>query len=250
MIRRPPRSTLFPYTTLFRSPTIDLVPESSSRTSASTTGLDVRPFRALTYRQQDPGHLARLSSPAYDLVTPAGRERLADADPYNIERLILPRSADGSGGTPEGGAPSPVLAAATPRRWREDGVLVRDLEAGLWLYELQPPDDRQATAGWLGAVGLPPAGSTAVLPHEDTYAPAVEGRRALLAATGTDLEPIVLTHDPEPEVAELTDQVRRLPPTMAVQDADGVGHRLWRVTERRLLERLTAALGRTEAVIA
>src|SRR3712207_8406352 len=76
MIRRPPRSTLFPYTTLFRSPTIDLVPESSSRTSASTTGLDVRPFRALTYRQQDPEHLARVSSPAYDLVTPAGRDRL------------------------------------------------------------------------------------------------------------------------------------------------------------------------------
>ena len=54
-------------------------------------------------------------------------------------------------------------------------------------------------------MALPPAGSTAVLPHEDTYPVAVEGRRALLAATGTDLEPIVLAHDPEPVVAELTD---------------------------------------------
>ena len=35
----------------------------------------------------------------------------------------------------------------------------------------------------LGAVALPPAGSSAVLPHEDTYPVAVEGRRALLAAT-------------------------------------------------------------------
>ena len=57
---------------------------------ATATGLDVRPFRALTYRQHDPGHLARVSSPAYDLVTPAGRSRLADADPHNIVRLILP----------------------------------------------------------------------------------------------------------------------------------------------------------------
>ena len=32
-----------------------------------------------------------MSSPAYDLVTPAGRDRLADADPHNIVRLILPR---------------------------------------------------------------------------------------------------------------------------------------------------------------
>ena len=31
-----------------------------------------------------------MSSPAYDLVTPAGRERLAAADPHNIVRLILP----------------------------------------------------------------------------------------------------------------------------------------------------------------
>ena len=37
----------------------------------------MRPFRALTYRDHEPGHLARVSSPAYDLVTAAGRDRLA-----------------------------------------------------------------------------------------------------------------------------------------------------------------------------
>src|SRR5256885_13084019 len=31
MIRRPPRSTLFPYTTLFRSPIVASVPESDAR---------------------------------------------------------------------------------------------------------------------------------------------------------------------------------------------------------------------------
>ena len=61
----------------------------------AASGLEVRPFRALTYRRRDPGHLARVSSPAYDLVTPAGRDRLADADPHNVVRLILPRCAAG-----------------------------------------------------------------------------------------------------------------------------------------------------------
>src|SRR5690349_23319073 len=37
MIRRPPRSTLFPYTTLFRSPTARAVPE---RTVPEPLGLD------------------------------------------------------------------------------------------------------------------------------------------------------------------------------------------------------------------
>ena len=81
-------------------------------------------------------------------------------------------------------------------------MLERDPEPALWLYELQEPDGAPPTVGWLGAVSLPPPGSAAVLPHEDTYPGAVEDRRRLLRATGTDLEPIVLAHDPEPTVAD------------------------------------------------
>src|SRR3954471_2504711 len=231
------------------APTIDPVPESSSsQSSASTTGLDVRPFRALTYRQQDPEHLPRVSLPAYDLVTPAGRDRLARTDPHNVVRLILPVAAPGAPGAPA--LRSAELAAATLRRWQDEGVLVRDDQPALWLYEMRPAGGGPATVGWLGAVALPPPGSSAVLPHEDTYPVAVEGRRALLAATATDLEPIVLAHDPDPEVTEVTDKVRLGPPAITVEDADAVEHLLWRVTDRHVLDRLTAALARTEAVIA
>ena len=221
--------------------------------SAATTGLEVRPFRALTYRRRDPGHLARVSSPAYDLVTPAGRDRLADADPHNIVRLILPRVdlAAGSEGSPEDARRrSAELAAETLRNWETDGVLVSDEKPSLWVYELSPADGSEPTVGWLGAVALPSPGSGAVLPHEDTYPVAVEGRRELLAATATDLEPIVLAHDPEPEVAELTAAARDTVPTLEVEDTDGVRHRLWRVTDPAVLGRLTDALRRTGAVIA
>ena len=232
------------------APTITYVPSTSDPASpAAAAGLEVRPFRALTYRQHEPEQLARVSSPAYDLVTPAGRDRLADADPHNIVRLILPHVEPGA--DPAGGAArSAEQAARTLDDWVADGVLVRDDAPALWLYEMSPPDGQPATVGWLGAVALPPAGSVAVLPHEDTYPPAVEGRRALLAATGTDLEPIVLAHDAEPEVAELTAAAGTVPPTLEVTDTEGVRHRLWRVTDRSLLDRVMAALCRTEAVIA
>ncbi|MGY1775837.1 DUF1015 family protein [Geodermatophilus sp. SYSU D00804] len=222
----------------------------------AVAGLDVRPFRALTYRRHDPGHLARVSSPAYDLVTPDGRERLAAADPHNIVRLILPGGTSGpgtagatgpcGGSTGEGTA---ARAARTLREWEDAGVLVRDGEAALWLYEMQPVEGA-ATVGWLGAVAVAAAGGRAVLPHEDTFPAAVEGRRALLAATATDLEPIVLAHDPEPEVAALTQAAPGGPPTMDVTDPDGVRHRLWRVADREVLRRLSGALARTGAVIA
>jgi uncharacterized protein (DUF1015 family) len=238
------------------APRITVVLSSSeSRPSASATGLEVRPFRALTYRRHDPEHLARVSSPAYDLVTPAGRERLAGADPHNVVRLILPSAELPDAEASPAGDGDPVLrsaerAAATLHTWQRDGVLDRDSRPALWLYELQPPGGTPATIGWLGAVALPPAGSGAVLPHEDTYPVAVEGRRALLAATATDLEPIVLAHDPEPEVAELTDLARRGMPALELEDTELVRHRLWRVTDPHALSRLTGALLRTGAVIA
>lgn len=228
-----------------------VVPSSSeSRSSAPATGLEVRPFRALIYRRRDPGHLARVSSPAYDLVTAAGRDRLAEADPHNIVRLILPRLAPGPGTDHDRVARSAELAADTLAEWRAHGVLDRDDRPALWLYEMTSPGDGAATTGWLGAVGLPGPGSSAVLPHEDTYPVAVEGRRALLAATATDLEPIVLAHDADPEVAELTISARDGAPTLEVADDDGVLHRLWRVTDETTLTRLRAALSRTGAVIA
>jgi uncharacterized protein (DUF1015 family) len=223
-------------------------PSSPQPPDPAATGLEVRPFRALTYRRRDPGHLARVSSPAYDLVTPEGRARLADSDPHNIVRLILPLVPGGPDG--DGLHRSVEQAARTLRDWEAGDVLVRDDRPALWVYEMQPPDGTPATVGWLGAVVLPTAGRRAVLPHEDTYPVAVEGRRALLAATTTDLEPIILAHDPDPEVPRLTATGRRGDPALEVVDADGVRHSLWRVTDEALVQRVTRALARTGAVIA
>lgn len=236
-----------------RTPTIDSVPSNLADVPPPAPGgLDVRPFRALTYRQHDPEELARVSSPAYDLVTVAGRERLAAADPHNIVRLILPhveQSPTDAPGPVAAQARSAQLAAATLRTWLDGRVLDRDPVAALWRYEMTPPG-APSTMGWLAAVTLPRPGSGAVLPHEDTFAAAVEGRRALLAATATDLEPIVLAHDPDEEIAELTAATGTTSPTLAVADPDGVTHRLWRVTDPVTLERLARAYARTQAVIA
>ena len=216
------------------------------------TGLDVRPFRALTYRDHGPEHLARVSSPAYDLVTAVGRDRLAAADPHNIVRLILPHVEPVPG--PDGGRVgrdqrSAVAAAQLLDSWLSQEVLVRDPVPALWRYEMAGPGTGPTT-GWLGAVTLPPAGSAAVLPHEDTFAPAVAGRAALLTATHTDLEPIVLAHDPDPEVAELTRLAGEGAPSLEVADPDGIVHRLWRVTDPGTMSRVSGALARTRSVIA
>ncbi|WP_448608204.1 DUF1015 domain-containing protein [Geodermatophilus sp. URMC 60] len=226
-----------------------LTSSADSAHPAAATGLEVRPFRALTYRRREPHHLARVSSPAYDLVTPEGRDRLAAADPHNIVRLILPRVASGPDGA-DALHRSVAEAAGTLGAWQSAGVLERDPGPALWVYALRPADGAPETVGWLAAVGLPPAGSRAVLPHEDTFPGAVEGRRALLAATATDLEPIVLAHDPHPDIPALTAAAQDGAPTLEVTDADGVRHALWRVADPALTGAVTAALADTGAVIA
>src|SRR2546427_8478875 len=55
MIRRPPRSTLFPYTTLFRSELLitgQMIPgeQISLRTTASALGVSVMPVREAVHR--------------------------------------------------------------------------------------------------------------------------------------------------------------------------------------------------------
>jgi uncharacterized protein (DUF1015 family) len=233
-----------------RTPTIDHVPSTPADLPPSGSGgLDVHPFRGLIYRQHHPDDLARVSSPAYDLVTAAGRDRLAAADPHNIVRLILPH-VERSGGSDAGAqGRSAATAAATLRNWLAEGVLDRDAVPALWRYEMAPPG-APSTIGWLAAVELPRTGSSAVLPHEDTFAPAVEGRRALLAATRTDLEPIVLAHDPDADLAALTAATGGADPTLQVADPDGVIHRLWRITDAALLDQLVRAFSGTRAVIA
>src|SRR5256885_4117834 len=58
MIRRPPRSTLFPYTTLFRSP-----PESSRRRFAARGPAPVRPAHASSFSPRSEEHTSELQSP-------------------------------------------------------------------------------------------------------------------------------------------------------------------------------------------
>src|SRR3712207_7185016 len=50
MIRRPPRSTLFPYTTLFRSRLIDITPSAISQAESGRRGLSLDTLVTLTER--------------------------------------------------------------------------------------------------------------------------------------------------------------------------------------------------------
>src|SRR2546425_5217806 len=67
MIRRPPRSTLFPYTTLFRSPAAPPAPGSGRSRGASSapTGAPSAESLALPWATRSEEHTSELQSLAY-----------------------------------------------------------------------------------------------------------------------------------------------------------------------------------------
>src|SRR5256885_12600169 len=84
MIRRPPRSTLFPYTTLFRSPTVASSPRTSR--SSRTTGTTSRCMRSEE-------HTSELQSPC-NLVCRLLLEKKKKDNPEADIRAYINSDAD------------------------------------------------------------------------------------------------------------------------------------------------------------
>src|SRR2546426_4626457 len=63
MIRRPPRSTLFPYTTLFRSPDLRRAPRRWRSGSAGSRRARHRPPSACAQARRSEEHTSELQSP-------------------------------------------------------------------------------------------------------------------------------------------------------------------------------------------
>src|SRR3712207_8185654 len=104
MIRRPPRSTLFPYTTLFRSDdTSGILPA----TRRSAHGLPAMPTSGpvIWVRSLGQADAERGEHPAVDLVISSGHEARPGAgeEGDNLRNLLRPRQP------PHGMHPAPVL---------------------------------------------------------------------------------------------------------------------------------------------
>ncbi|WP_052850071.1 DUF1015 family protein [Streptomyces avicenniae] len=203
-----------------------------------TSGLDLAPFRALRYAPGRTAGLAGVTSPPYDVVVrPDGQRALETADAHNIVRLILP--------------PSPDRAAATLTAWRRDGILVREDLPALYVYE-QRAAGTVLQRGLIGALRLTPPAERVVLPHEDVMPDVVAERAALLRATATNFEPLLLSYRGHADDAAATavDTAAADPPWTALTTDDGVEHRLWRVADPARQAAVTHALAAHHALIA
>jgi uncharacterized protein (DUF1015 family) len=223
-------------------------------------GLVLAPFRGVRYAPKRVSGLAEVTSPPYDVIGHEAAQRLLDADPHNVVRLILPREHPGHPGEEYHDA------AVLMREWQRAGVLVTDEQPALYVYEqrLAEPGRRDAgngagrggtviQRGLIGALRLAPPSARIVLPHEDVMPGPVRGRRQLMEAAEANLEPIFLLYDGGPDSAatRLCAEVAAGGTALAsAQTSDGIRHTLWAVTDPEALAAIAADLAPRQALIA
>jgi len=211
-------------------------------------GLLLEPFRAERFDPTRVADLAAVTSPPYDVIDDDGVRRFEQMDPHNVVRLILPREPAATAGDAEGATDRYARAAQTLATWRSDGILQRDAEPALYVYE--ETDGEHVQRGLVGAVGLVQPDAGIILPHENTMAGPVADRLALTEATGANLEPIFLVYDGGGAAAAAVGQASERPALLDVETDDGIRHRMWPVTDESVLAGIAADLEPRRAVIA
>src|SRR2546422_2314635 len=111
MIRRPPRSTLFPYTTLFRSNGNPERMDLPDTLAAAAKGHGVR--FALSTDSHQPGHLAFMRY-AVDLARRAGLEAGGVLNTPPLDEVWRGVEKGGGGGRGGGGGLPPFPLLSTP----------------------------------------------------------------------------------------------------------------------------------------
>ena len=197
------------------------------------------PFHGVRYAPGGVSGIANVTSPPYDVIGTGVRQHLLSADPHNVIRLILPDWVPGAG-------PDPAAdAAARLRSWLGSGVLLRDETPGIYIYE------QNDGSGLLqrGLISLVAVGQ-GILPHEDVMPGPVAGRRELMAATDSNLEPIFLVYDGADTVASFIDSVATSREPLVAASVDGTEHRLWGIHDSDEVNLVTSELAGRQALIA
>ena len=205
------------------APTIIVVPAPRFRRATCSDG-PRRPavpgpdLRAQGFRAARPGELASLRPGDTRWPGPAGRRRPPQHRPPHPSAR---RARPGATGT---AVASAEQAAETLRRWIARASWSATTSRPVAVRDASRTGSPRPRGGWVRWRSRRPGSGRSCRTRTPTPPRSKDGS-ALLAATATDLEPIVLAHDPEPEISDLTEwRGRRRPPSRSrTPTASGTG---------------------------
>ena len=205
----------------------------------------IHPFSALLFAPESGNDVTALVAPPFDVIDAAARSSLAERNPHNIVRLILPADAPGESRY--------EVAARLFHTWQEEGRLLTREAPALYLWEQEFAHDgvdyrRRAL---VARVSCEPYRLGGVMRHEHTQKAPKEDRLRLFQATSAQFSQIFgLFPDPDGEVNGLLGEAARGQPLITARGDDGQISRLVPIATPAAVGRLQAALEGVTVTIA
>jgi uncharacterized protein (DUF1015 family) len=210
---------------------------------------DIFPFRALRY---DPHHVSpsQVLTQPYDKISATMQDRYYAASPYNLVRIILGR------GEAADNTQNNVYSRANAcfRDWRGQGIFRQDSSPSLYAYaqRFTAPGEStvQERTGFIALSRVEDYSAKVVFRHEQTLAKPKADRLDLLRATRAHFEQLFMLYEDSGEIDSLLAQAATAPATTEVTDEYGVLHRLWQVSDPRLVDSVRAQMRGQKIIIA
>jgi uncharacterized protein (DUF1015 family) len=208
---------------------------------------EIQPFAGVRYAVGD--DVSAVVAPPYDVITDEQSAALHHASGQNIIRVTLGRTA--STDTNENNRYTRARDAL--ETWLADGTLVPEEAPAIYIYDQLFAVDgvEYVRRGFLAAVKLERFGEGSIHPHEKTLPGPKKDRLELMRTTGFNTSPIFgLFSDNDSAVRDALNNATDREPDALATEPDGVGHRMWAVTDTALIERLQQALAPRSLYIA
>lgn len=130
-------------------------------------------------------------------------------------------------------------ARATLQKMIEDGYFLRDCDECYFIYELTM--DGRSQTGIAACSSIDDYVNGVIKKHENTRADKEEDRISHVDACSAQTGPIFLAYRSDERINQIVKWKKREEPIYDFVSPDGVGHRVWRICERRLVEGLREA---------
>jgi uncharacterized protein (DUF1015 family) len=195
----------------------------------------IKPFRAV----RPPRQLAeKVAALPYDVMSTEEARAMAAGNPYSFLHISRP----------EIDLPAEVDIHAEPvylqgqenlERFLADGVLTQEDEECYYVYRQKMGPVVQT--GLVVCAGVDDYQTGVIKKHELTRADKEEDRVLHIDYLDANDEPVFYTYRNDPTITALVAQATSRSPEYDFTTADGVSHTLWRIGERAIIDRLTAA---------
>jgi uncharacterized protein (DUF1015 family) len=210
---------------------------------------DIRPFRAVRYKTEQTGELAKVVTQPYDKISAEMQARYYDLSPYNLVRIILGRKNPGDSASDN----VYTRAAEDWRHWIEAGVLKSDAAPAIYAYDQEyalpgQPGEVRVRRGFIALARLEDYASGVIHRHEETLAGPKADRLELLKATRAHCEQLFMLYsDPAGEIEGAIEKAAAGVAPQSVTDEYGTRHSIRKLDDAAAV---TAAMRDKKLVIA